>query len=223
MDYDLATKSNSMISSVVNRNDIVSSLSRGGTQDLKIVAETIKSCKQWNIISIIFRPAQRRELLKQLREQVAREDFKKLVPPGKVWAIGERRQPVRISDVEKRFNEARFVRGMVSDHVPRAYGISLSGRVHMMRVFVALAIRGVWQWVMGVIVGRIREALRNAARWMVRTAVAIATWPARTVARMVVNMVSLFVMMVGTLFRGWVLLVRVALGIVIPQKEKVSL
>ncbi|KAF8540043.1 hypothetical protein BDD12DRAFT_680543, partial [Trichophaea hybrida] len=133
-----------LVTTVVNGNDVVPSLSIGVVRDFHSVAlsfredtdgvlgevrrrflrgvfcasTTGKSEEEWNWEVAV---------LKTLRAGMRAE---KLVPPGEVWRVVREGGRVRawvVEDVQGRFGEVRFGRGCFGDHSPGAYEEALEG------------------------------------------------------------------------------------------------
>jgi len=142
LDYDLAKRTRSMMSSVVNKDDIVPSLSAGGIQDFNIIACELRDSSSITIPNLVMFPAARESCLKRLRELRDSHKNKKLVPPGDVWTIHAiTYMGLEVRDIVKRFGEAKFLFGMLLDHAPTEYCQSLRGRMYGAPDFYFLLLR----------------------------------------------------------------------------------
>lgn len=120
VDEELRQKTKSMIYSLVNKNDIVPALSHGAISDFKALASYLKQNTPY--LAGIVDGLSKNSL--NADEHIAKfrslATNKKLVPPGRVWAIDMNAKGKleigEVLNVNQRFGEARFIFGMLTNH-----------------------------------------------------------------------------------------------------------
>lgn len=121
VDEELRQKTKSMTYSLVNKNDIVPALSHGAIRDFRAIAIYLKQNAPY--LAGIVDGLSKNNIdpdgyLAKFRSLATN---KKLVPPGRVWAIdmsGDGMLEIgEVLNVNQRFGEARFMKGMVTDHL----------------------------------------------------------------------------------------------------------
>ncbi|RPB06841.1 alpha/beta-hydrolase [Morchella conica CCBAS932] len=121
LDEQLRQKTKTMTYSLVNKNDIVPALSYGVLQDFKAFALYLKHNTLY-LGSIIDGLSMNRvdpdTYMAKFRSIAT---HKKLVPPGRVWVIDTTDngtlEIAECLNANQRFGEARFILGMVQDHI----------------------------------------------------------------------------------------------------------
>lgn len=122
MDEEFATITKSLIYTIVNKNDIVPSLSHGAILDFKVVALKLKNDPTYLatiIDGILTRKPDADDQLNYIRTLATN---KKLVPGGRVWVMNAndigKLEIAEVLNVNQRFGEARFIVGMITHHAP---------------------------------------------------------------------------------------------------------
>lgn len=116
----LAIRSKALTFSVVNKNDIVPSLCHGAILDFIIVGKKLKNDPDYHakIVEEIMTNTLNADAHLAYFRTIANE--KKLVPPGRLWAMASSDTGVmearEVMDVNERFGEARFLCGMIRHH-----------------------------------------------------------------------------------------------------------
>lgn len=121
LDEELRQKTKSMTYSLVNKNDVVPALSHGSLRDFKAVAIYLKKNTPYlaGIVDGLSKNAIDPDAYLAKFRSLA--THKKLVPPGRVWAIDTSDNGTleigEVLNISQRFGEARFILGMVTDHM----------------------------------------------------------------------------------------------------------
>lgn len=121
-DEDLALKTKPFMYTIVNKNDIVPSLSHGALLDFKAIGMMLKNDTAYLatiIDGLLNRTLDADKHLEYFRTLATN---KKLVPPGRVWVMSSNELGKMVigeaMNVNQRFGEARFLQGMITHHMP---------------------------------------------------------------------------------------------------------
>lgn len=122
IDEEFAKMAKALMYTVVNKNDIVPSLSHGAILDFKITALKLKNDPDYLATIIDGLLTNKLNADKELNYLRSLAKNKKLVPGGRVWAMDmDDRGKLEIGEVlnvNQRFGEARFIMGMIVNHTP---------------------------------------------------------------------------------------------------------
>lgn len=130
IDEALAVKTKALMYTVVNKNDIVPSLSRGAILDIKTVALKLKNDSPYFATIVDGLLTDTLDANKELHYIRSLANNEKLVPGGRVWAMSINDEGTleigEVLNVNQRFGEARFIMGMITNHAPADCVISFS-------------------------------------------------------------------------------------------------
>lgn len=130
IDEDFAKLVSTLMYTIVNKNDIVPSLSHGAILDFKVAALKLKNDQAYLASIIDGLISNKLDADKQLNYLRTLAKNKKLVPGGRVWVMNVNNSGKleigEVLNVNQRFGEARFILGMIINHTPADCVMSLT-------------------------------------------------------------------------------------------------